>query len=90
MYGEGMTTLNFRLTGELEKKVQRYIKAGYATSKVEVIRAALSRLEEPVQYEDISDDPELEQYLLGVKSGRIKEKFSGPNPDLRKLTSKKR
>ncbi len=80
-----MTTVNFRLQGELEKKVERYIKSGYATSKAEVIRAALTNLGEPERYEDISDDPELMQYLRDLRRGKIKSKIVGSDTDIQKL-----
>jgi|GEM_PF-1973683 len=72
-----MSIVNVRLTGELERFVENFIGAGYATSKTEVIRMGLIKLKEQ-DYEDISDDPELEQYLLGIKSGKIKPKFLNP------------
>ncbi len=80
-----MTVVNFRLQGELEKKVNRYIRAGYATSKAEVIRTALANLNDPHRYEDISDDPELGNYLRGVRSGKIKPKIVGTDSDIKKL-----
>lgn len=39
-----MPIVNFKLEGELLKFVQEYIKSGYASSKAEVIRIALSKL----------------------------------------------
>ena len=89
MRDENMTVVNFQLGGELEKKVQRYIKSGYATSKAEVIRVALTSLEVPVEFEDVSDDPELERYLLDVQSGKIKPEYLPRNYDLRKLMKKR-
>lgn len=79
-----MAVVNVKLTGELEKFVESFIRAGYATSKTEVIRMGLIKLKEQV-YEDVSDDPELEQYLLDVKSGKIKPKYHGPYKDLKHL-----
>lgn len=80
-----MVVINLKLTGALERKLHRFIKHGYATSKAEVLRMGLRELPE---YEDISDDPELEQYLLDVKSGKIKPKIVGTGSDLRKLLKK--
>ena len=42
-----------------------------------------------IGYDDVSDDPELEKYLLDVKAGRIKPKIVGTNLDLRKLLRKR-
>jgi len=81
-----MVVVNFDLRGDLENKVKRYIKKGYASSKAEVMRIALSNLREPGT-EDISDDPELMEYLLAVKKGKIKPRFVGSNSDLKKLLS---
>jgi len=72
-----MAIVNVRLTGELERFVENFIRAGYAASKTEVIRMGLIRLKEQ-EFEDVSDDQELEQYLLDVKSGKIKPKFLKP------------
>ncbi|MFH0927719.1 MAG: hypothetical protein V1822_04020 [Candidatus Micrarchaeota archaeon] len=66
-----------KLTGDLEKLVSDYIKKGRATSKAEVVRIGLNKLFEE-NYDDISDDPELENYLKDVKSGKLKPKMSGP------------
>jgi len=79
-----MVVVNFRLEGALARKVDLYIRSGLATSKAEVIRKAIANLEDPMDYEDISDDPKLEAYLLGVKSGRIKPKFVGTDADILK------
>ncbi len=79
-----MVVVNVRLTGELERFVESFMKAGYAASKTEVIRMALLKLKEQ-EFEDISDDPELEQYLLDVKSGKIKPKFLKPVSNARDL-----
>ena len=76
--------LNVRLDGELENLINSYIHRGLAASKVEVIRMGLNKLREE-DYEDISDDPELEKYLMDVQSGKIKPKFVGKNKDLDKL-----
>jgi Arc/MetJ-type ribon-helix-helix transcriptional regulator len=72
-----MTVVNVKLTGELESFVDAYIRSGYATSKTEVIRMGLIKLKEQ-EHEDISDDPELEKYLMDIKSGKIKPKMYGP------------
>ncbi|MFH0817837.1 MAG: hypothetical protein V1909_04345 [Candidatus Micrarchaeota archaeon] len=80
-----MTIVNFHLQGELEKKVKRFIRAGYATSKAEVIRSALSSLHEPQAYEDISDDPDLGNYLKGIRGGKIKPKFIRADSNIKKL-----
>ena len=69
-----MAIVNVRLTGELERFVENFISAGYAASKTEVIRMGLIRLKEQ-DFEDISDDPELERYLLDLKAGKIKPKY---------------
>ena len=73
-----MTMVNFDLGGALEKYVLKRIRMGYATSKAEVIRSALTRSMQQDEYEDVSDDPELEKWLMDVKSGKIKPKFLGP------------
>lgn len=72
-----MVVVNVRLTGELERFVENFMRAGYAASKTEVIRMGLMKLKEQ-EFEDISDDPELERYLLDLKSGKIKPKMYGP------------
>ena len=72
-----MTVVNVKLTGELERFVETFIRSGYATSKTEVIRMGLIKLKDQ-GYEDVSDDSELEHYLLDVKSGKIKPKMHGP------------
>lgn len=79
-----MAVVNVKLTGELERFVETFIRSGYATSKTEVIRMGLIKLKER-EYEDVSDDPELEQYLRDVKSGKIKPKYLGPYKDLKHL-----
>ena len=79
-----MVVVNFRLEGALEQKVGRFIRSGYATSKAEVIRLALSSLGEPVEYEDISDDPALESHLRAIKSGKVQPKFVGTDSDIQK------
>ncbi|HIH30468.1 TPA: hypothetical protein HA243_03645 [Candidatus Micrarchaeota archaeon] len=80
-----MTMVNFDLGGALEKYVLKRIRMGYATSKAEVIRSALVRSMQQDDFEDISDDPELEKWLMDVKSGKIKPKFLGPVKDLKHL-----
>jgi len=79
-----MTIINLRLTGELERFVSDFIRSGYAASKTEVLRMGLIKLKEG-EYEDISDDAELEQYLIDVKRGAIKPKYSGPHRNLKHL-----
>ena len=61
------------------------MRAGYATSKAEVIRTALAHLNEPQRYEDLTDDPELENYLKDVQKGKVKPKFVGTDSDIKKL-----
>ncbi|MFA5108207.1 MAG: hypothetical protein WC492_01590 [Candidatus Micrarchaeia archaeon] len=39
-----MPIVNFKLEGEMLSFVEEYIKAGYATSKAEVIRLALLKM----------------------------------------------
>jgi len=72
-----MTIVNVRLTGELESFVEKFIKSGYATSKTEVIRMGLIRLKEQ-EFDDVSDDFELKQYLKEIKEGKVKPKFLKP------------
>lgn len=81
-----MTVVNIHLSGELEQDVLTYIKRGYATSKAEVVRMGLIKLlkSEP-KFDDISDDPELEQYLLDVKSGKITPIYLKPIKSLDEL-----
>ena len=87
--GDSMAMINVRLEGELEKFVQDFIRAGYAASKTEVIRMGLLKLMgERRGYEDISDDPELEAYLMDVKKGKIKLVSAGKNLDFEKLLKK--
>ena len=83
-----MVVVNVKITGALEQVVEDYMSHGYATSKAEVIRMALRELGEKHRFEDISDDPELKQYLTDVKHGKIKLKYVGKNSDLDKLLSK--
>ena len=82
-----MTIVNLRLSGELEHFVERLIRAGYATSKAEVLRMGLIGLKEKQQFEDISDDPALEKYLKDVKAGKVRTKIVGKNADLKRLLS---
>ena len=79
-----MTIVNVRLTGELENFVEKFIRSGYATSKTEVIRMGLIRLKEQ-EFDDVSDDPELGQYLREIKEGRVKPKFLKPVSNARDL-----
>ena len=83
-----VTVMNYNLNGDLENFVNLLIIKGYATSRSEVIRMGLISLKEKniLGYEELSDDPELEQYLKDVKSGKIKTKFKGPIKNLKELT----
>jgi Arc/MetJ-type ribon-helix-helix transcriptional regulator len=83
------TAVNIVLGGKLEQFVNRYIREGYATSKTEVLRLGLIKLkQEEEKYEDISDDPELLDYLRKVQSGEIKPKIVGGYKDLKKLLTR--
>ena len=73
-----MVVVNVHLKGNLEYFIERYIKAGYAASKAEVIRMALVQLMEKQDFEDISDDKELEIYLKNVALRKTKPKMRGP------------
>ena len=76
--------VNMVLSGDLERLVQDFIQKGYATSKAEVVRMGLLQLLQKRDFEDISDDPELFNYLLAVKEGRIRQKITGTLADLKK------
>ena len=76
--GDDMAVVNVHIEGELDRFVQKRIHLGYATSKAEVIRQGLIKLKNDEDVEDISDDPELEKYLLDIQNGKIKPKMSGP------------
>lgn len=84
------TAVSIILDGELEKFVHKQIKDGYAASKTEVLRNGLVKLKYDAEHEDISDDPELMYYLLGVKLGHIKPKIVGKNEDLGRLLAERR
>ena len=79
-----MTIVNVRLTGELENFVENFIRSGYATSKTEVIRMGLIKLKEQ-EFDDVSDDLELGQYLRGIRGGKVKPKFLKPVSNARDL-----
>ncbi len=81
------TAVSIILDGKLERFVNHYIKDGYAASKTEVLRLGLIKLKQSEQYEDISDDPELLDYLRKVKSGEIKPTFGGKPKDLSRIIS---
>jgi len=80
----GNMEIALNVTGDLEKVVNNYIKRGKATSKAEVVRMGLNKLIED-DFEDISDDFELEKYLKNVQSEKIKPKFRGPIKSLKEL-----
>jgi len=71
-----MVVVNVHLSGDLETFVNGYINRGRAATKAEVIRQGILMLMSR-QYEDISDDPEMEKMLLEEKSGKRKFKFLG-------------
>ncbi|VVB66397.1 Uncharacterised protein [Candidatus Gugararchaeum adminiculabundum] len=73
-----MVVVNLHLKGKLEKLVNRYVSSGYAASKAEVLRMGLRKLADSNDFEDVSDDPELQKLLLGIKTGKIKPRFKGP------------
>ena len=79
-----MSIVNVHLSGDLEMFVEKYIKRGMASTKAEVIRQGLIRLKKEESFEDISDDPELAEYLRGIKSGK-KPKLLGPVKNLGQL-----
>ena len=54
-----MPIVNFKLEGELLKFVQDYIKLGYASSKAEVIRIAISKLKEEEHLKSALKHPRL-------------------------------
>ena len=87
-----MTIVNLRLTGDLEQLVDYYLAHGYAASKAEVLRMGLLALkkENPVEYEDISDDPELEAELRAINSGKLKLKMLGPVKNVRDILKQKK
>lgn len=79
MYSIGVIMeIALTVTGDLEKLIKDYIKRGRATSKAEVVRMGLNKLMDEIDFEDVSDDPELEKYLKDVESGKIDPKMSGP------------
>ncbi len=82
-----MTIVNLRLTGDLERLVDSYLAHGYAASKAEVLRMGLLALkrENPDEFEDISDDPELEQELRAMNAGKLKPKMLGPVSNVRDI-----
>ena len=49
-----MTIVNVNLRGELEKFIESYIQAGYASTRAEVIRIGLNKLRE--EEKNISDE----------------------------------
>lgn len=80
--------VNLVLTGELEQLVRQRIKSGYATSKAEVVRMGLTKLKKDDQFEDISDDPELYDYLIKRKKGLIKPKIVGGYKELKEILTR--
>ena len=82
------TAVSIVLEGKLEQFVKNYIRSGYAASKTEVLRLGLIKLKQEEQYEDISDDPDLLDYLRRVQSGEIKPKIVGHYKDLKKLLTR--
>ncbi|MBM3229690.1 hypothetical protein FJZ26_04630 [Candidatus Parvarchaeota archaeon] len=71
-----MVVVNFKLEGELEKLVERYIKAGYAASKTEVLREALKGFKFRMQGKD---DEGHGWYTLSQKS--LKKIWDNPKDD---------
>lgn len=82
------TAVSIILDGQLEKFVNHYIKDGYATSKTEVLRMGLIKLKKEEEFEDISDDPELYDYLLKRKKGLIKPKIVGGYKELKEILTR--
>ncbi len=52
-----MAIINVHLDGELEKFVYAFVKAGYAGSKAEVIRAALREYEQRNKIKIVNKEP---------------------------------
>jgi len=51
-----MAIINVHLDGELEKFVREFVKAGYAGSKAEVIRAALREYEQKNKIKNVDKE----------------------------------
>lgn len=68
-----MSTLSVPLTSELEATVARLVKNGFAETKAEVVRRAITRL---------AEDEAVNAVLMSQKEAREGKVFEG---DLRKL-----
>lgn len=68
-----MSTLSVPLTADLETAVSRLVKSGFAETKAEVVRRAITRL---------AEDEAVNTVLMSQKEAREGKVFEG---DLRKL-----